>query len=230
MILTIAHIENWYNIFNAKYFNNSLPTIGKHYGESVYIELSKRKKVWGDFWYRAVQSQKMYRIRLSNYYERAEKAYQETLLHEMIHLYVRRQYNEGGHGYYFKRECNRINKDGWNLSRTTARTEDDKPNFKSNTTKTILLFKRNEDDKIWAASISPIKKYYYINWLNRSTALELLDIIEVPNNAILDNWSVCRTRLYSYPFTKEVAHKMFPTAILSGNPHFNQKNVWSIPK
>ena len=66
---------------------------------------------------------------MSNYYDSPEKVKQNTLLHEMIHIYEyythperfikHRKYSRryDAHGLFFQQIANRINRDGWNISK-----------------------------------------------------------------------------------------------------------------
>lgn len=62
-----------------------------------------------------------YTLKVSNYYDRTEKQYDNTIIHEMIHLYIEQNHiiDNGSHGRRFKAECERINKYGWDLSART---------------------------------------------------------------------------------------------------------------
>lgn len=114
MKLTLLYIENSFIKYNEKYFNGELvmPT----------FEITNSKRILGqmetkyDIFYK-----KRFIIRVSKYYDRTEKQYDETIIHEMIHQYISQKNikDNGSHGRYFKFMCSVINKDGWNLQRTT---------------------------------------------------------------------------------------------------------------
>ena len=81
MKLTLLYIENSFIKYNEKYFNGELvmPT----------FEITNSKIVLGqmetkyDMFYK-----KRFILRVSKYYDRTEKQYDETIIHEMIHQYI----------------------------------------------------------------------------------------------------------------------------------------------
>ena len=75
MELTIDFIKERFNRFNAEYFSNRLVT--------PRFEISQCRRALGDF----RNARTYYRIRLSDYYVRSERDFEQTILHEMIHLY-----------------------------------------------------------------------------------------------------------------------------------------------
>lgn len=115
MILTIAYIEQKFDLYNDLYFNGELITPN--------FEIINDKKQLG-----CLQSKYLYHnermdytLKVSRYYDRTEKQYDNTIIHEMIHLYIAQNHiiDNGAHGRRFITECARINKYGWNLSRCT---------------------------------------------------------------------------------------------------------------
>lgn len=64
-------------------------------------------------------------IRISDKFDRTEKDYTNTLLHEMIHVYIRQNKlkdTNRHHGEIFYGEADRINQYGWHISRTDSVT------------------------------------------------------------------------------------------------------------
>lgn len=114
MVLTIDYIKERFNKYNKLYFNGSLI--------EPSFKISKGKRVLGLMsWTQNFLGQKSYTISISKYYDRTEKQYDNTIIHEMIHLSIHQKKirDNGSHGRYFKAECARINRDGWDLARTT---------------------------------------------------------------------------------------------------------------
>lgn len=110
MELTIKYMEEKFDLYNEKYFYGLL--------KKPFFTIKNTARQLGCMnWKNGI-----YTISISKYYERNEFQYDNTLIHEMIHLYIRQQNipDNGSHGRRFKAECARINKDGWNLSRTTS--------------------------------------------------------------------------------------------------------------
>ena len=114
MKLTISYIESAFNKYNALYFNGVLrrPSFKITNSKCRLGTLATRVSPFGT---------KVHTLSISKYYDRTEKQYDNTIIHEMIHLYISQMniIDNGSHGRRFKAECARINKYGWNLSRTT---------------------------------------------------------------------------------------------------------------
>ena len=109
MELTIDYIRKKFKQYNSLYWNNKLI-------EPIFA-ISNSKRSLGTFSYNHCNHTK---ITISKYYNRNEFQYDNTIIHEMIHLYIHQMgIRDSGHGKYFKSECARINRDGWDLARTT---------------------------------------------------------------------------------------------------------------
>ena len=114
MELTIKFIETKFNEFNKEYFKGELITpIFKIIGAKSYLgQLS---------WKNKNKKRYDYVISVSNYFDRSEKDFCNTIIHEMIHLYIRQNNikdTNKHHGKVFYSIADRINKYGWDISRT----------------------------------------------------------------------------------------------------------------
>lgn len=110
MEVTIDFIKSSFDKFNKEYFNGALVT--------PVFEVSHCRRALGDFRRRY----KYYRIRVSDYYIRSQREIEQTILHEMIHLY-QSQFNcrDKSHGIDFKEKASDINcKGGWCISRLAS--------------------------------------------------------------------------------------------------------------
>ena len=110
MEVTTDFIKSSFDKFNKEYFNGALVT--------PTFEVSHCRRALGDFRRRY----KYYRIRVSDYYIRSQRDIEQTILHEMIHLY-QNQFNcrDKSHGIDFKEKAFDINcKGGWHISRLTS--------------------------------------------------------------------------------------------------------------
>jgi hypothetical protein len=70
-------------------------------------------------------------LMLNGNFSRSEKSLQETLIHEMIHMYINtvlKIYPRNPHGDEFYRIANNINRDGWNISETNELTDEESSN------------------------------------------------------------------------------------------------------
>ena len=114
MKLTINYIESAFNKYNVLYFNGVLkrPSFKITNSKCRLGTLATKISPFGT---------KVHTLSVSKYYDRTEKQYDNTIIHEMIHLYISQMniIDNGSHGRVFKQHCARINKYGWNLSRTT---------------------------------------------------------------------------------------------------------------
>ncbi len=105
----------WFALFNQKYFDGRLP-------EPALAVCKSRTRLGSLTWrYRRRLLAKQpcgYTIRISNYYDADETAFKSVLLHEMIHLYIvsGKIKDTSPHGTVFRREMQRINADGWQIS------------------------------------------------------------------------------------------------------------------
>lgn len=107
MILTTEFLYNKFNEFNEEFFDGSLP--------QIKIIIGKSRKSYGLFHFSIDRTTKVktpIHISISGYFERSEKEYCQTLIHEMIHYYI--AYNllaldEDAHGKTFQSMMNVIN-------------------------------------------------------------------------------------------------------------------------
>ena len=124
MIVTKKWIEKNYNEFNRRYFDGVLPQVKFHTSHS------QRRWGYAAYVYDMVNNTVTpYSLTISNYYDTSERVKQNTLLHEMIHIYeyytyperfVRHRKHErryDAHGKFFQTIARRINRDGWNISK-----------------------------------------------------------------------------------------------------------------
>lgn len=113
MELTIKYLTDKFEVYNMLYFNNLLP-IPK-------FKITSARHTLGQYKYNGLALYS-HTICVTDYYNRpTEKDYDQTLIHEMIHYFIKYMKIEdtSSHGRIFKQQCKRINKDGWDLARTT---------------------------------------------------------------------------------------------------------------
>jgi hypothetical protein len=113
MNITIAEIEEQFNKWNGIIFNDELPT--------PHFELCHTKSFLGQFQWREVLGTRTYKIRISNFYDRPFEYFVDTIVHEMLHYYIK--YNNikdtSSHGRVWKKYAADINKKyGLNIART----------------------------------------------------------------------------------------------------------------
>lgn len=108
-------LENWFALFNVRYFEGALP-------EPAFAVGRSRTRLGSLTWrykYKLFSRRPCsYVIRVSNYYDLDELQFKSVLLHEMIHLHIvsRRLKDSSPHGVLFRKIMNEINADGWHVS------------------------------------------------------------------------------------------------------------------
>ena len=120
MTLTTDILHTWFRQFNADYFGDELPV--------PRIALSKARTRLGTMSCRRVRkllrwTYTDFTIRISTYYECSEREFQETLLHEMIHLYIAYHNitDTSSHGKEFRQIMQRLNSEhGWHITVSTS--------------------------------------------------------------------------------------------------------------
>lgn len=114
MELTYSFLQEKFMEFNKRFFANELPIIPIH--------INRTRRQFGAYHFSRDYFRKETpdKITISNYYDRTEKEYCETLIHEMIHYFMSiKNIDRNGdpHGYYFIRMAKEIsNKSEYNIS------------------------------------------------------------------------------------------------------------------
>lgn len=105
MTITKTYLENKFNKYNNEYFGGKLimPTFRII---NTYRRLGQ---------YRGRTNT----ISISTYFDRDEKGFDQTLIHEMIHEWQWQTYRHVDHGNTFKAKAREINRYGWDISRLT---------------------------------------------------------------------------------------------------------------
>lgn len=126
MTITLSYLECAWEKYNKKYFKGEL--------RKPMFSIDNRKNRLGCFY------NNIPRISISKYYDRSEKQFDETIIHEMIHQYIRQNNikdTRPHHGAIFKSIAARINRDGWNIQ---TRCDLGNIGISSNKTKTYHVF------------------------------------------------------------------------------------------
>lgn len=112
MTITIKQINELFNEWNKKAFNNELPIPS--------FELMQTKRTLGQFRWRKIGIDKIgYTIRISTFYDRPLESYIDTIVHEMLHFYIRYKgiKDTSSHGRIWKRMAGELS-DKFNLTIT----------------------------------------------------------------------------------------------------------------
>lgn len=99
MIITLKEIREQFDIWNEKAFNNELPV--------PLFELMQTKRTLGQFCPRKIMGGYSYKIRISVFYDRPLQSYIDTIVHEMLHFYIKFKgiKDTSSHGREWKRRA-----------------------------------------------------------------------------------------------------------------------------
>jgi hypothetical protein len=202
MTLTISYISEKFEKYNNLYFNGSLKTpkfkISNSKRALGTLSISRRLNFYGGY-------TKEHTISISKYYDRTEKQYDNTLIHEMIHLYISQNdiIDNGSHGRHFKAECARINKYGWDLSRTTdvsgwklsEEAQKRLDNKLSNATYEIIVYQMYDTDNTqFIFKVAKGKALNYYNHLKYKCKAVKVKYFK-SNDNIFESLPTCRCRI-----------------------------------
>lgn len=104
--MTQEVLRDWFNEYNALYFNNELPM--------PKFQFSNARSFYGQFYSNYGKPW----IKMSLHFDRSEHDERQTFIHEMIHEWQWVHHYTDVHGYSFKMKAQEINrKGGWNIKR-----------------------------------------------------------------------------------------------------------------
>lgn len=106
MIITIPEIKKEFEKWNGIIFNNELPIPS--------FELMQTKRTLGQFKWRKIGLDKVgYTIRISVFYDRPFEYYVDTIVHEMLHYYIKYKgiKDTSSHGREWKRMAAKISRE-----------------------------------------------------------------------------------------------------------------------
>lgn len=117
MELTVQYLNNAFDKYNKRFFNNVLPPIE--------IKISRTRNCFGRFWSRKERNgnKRPLFIDISKYYKRSQHDIDCTLIHEMIHYYIcfMGMKDNNKHGVIFKGMAREISeKSDFNITITSS--------------------------------------------------------------------------------------------------------------
>lgn len=201
--LTTTYLEQKFNEFNSAYFKGELnmPT----------LVIFKSKRLNGQYSWKYNLKGELIKsvIRISNYYKRSEFDFCNTLIHEMIHLYIRQNNikdTRPHHGRVFYSIANRINKEGgWDIKRCNSNQ-----GIESNIKQDFVVAAFEQKGKRFVFVINEKKVGYYINHFESYAHYYINPIIFKTNNAKeFSNYCVCRSKVRGYYKTIDEFNKLF---------------------
>ena len=156
MELTREFIKSKFVAFNSEYFGGKL--------RMPRFEVIHTKNMLGKCdWETIGGIRTNYVICISDYYMLGEKKYCNIILHEMIHLHIRQngiKDTRRHHGAVFYSIADRINRCGWNISRT-----DDVTGYETAERKTYYLVAfLDSKNRYFLMAYNPKKEGYYLSY------------------------------------------------------------------
>lgn len=191
----LEFLKEKFRSFNALYFNselkepnfaifNSKHTLGLCIKSNIYNFIAQKYEI-------------MYEIKISKYYKLSNYDICNTLLHEMIHLYIFQKdlRDNSTHGNLFHNIANKINGWGWKIT-DKANLSDDIKLTKSNKNYNVFIvnFLNDKNNKKFIFVSSNKSVNTFLNHINKSSHIELITHF-ISNNQIFDKFPSCRTTI-----------------------------------
>lgn len=180
MIVTIPYIKEKFIYWNREAFNNELPV--------PTFELMTSKRTLGQYSYNRVLGETIHKIRISDYYDSLEKRINETIVHEMIHFYIKYKgiKDTSSHGPIWKRMARELSqKFDLNITRLSNAMGEISEATKEKKLKNgkkyeyVLLFKTTAD-KYGAAVVPPQKLYFFIKNFKNWNMVQQINCVYAP--------------------------------------------------
>ena len=184
MIITISEVKEQFDKWNGTIFNNELPTPS--------FELMHTKRLLGQFRWRRIGSDKLgYTIRISTFYDRPFALYVDTIVHEMLHYYIKYKgiKDTSSHGREWKSMAAKISrKYGLTITRTSPTGGGVSEHVlekaaEKNVAKFEYAIVCKMNDGHFGASVVPSNKLYYVApHLRDWNAVKEFKIVKAPWN------------------------------------------------
>ena len=156
MDITLDYIKSNFDKFNVKYFNGELIT--------PKFKITRVKSYLGQLSWKYINGERTnYLISISAMFDRSDKDFCNTILHEMIHLYIRQNNikdTRPHHGRVFYQIADRINQYGWNISRCDS-TEGCELTSKEKVTYNMVTY-INRNGKYFLMRYNKKKESFYL--------------------------------------------------------------------
>lgn len=197
MELTVSYLQRKFDQYNKEFFGNVLPFIK--------IRIGRSKKNFGTYQYTYSMSTGKcleQHIMISKYYNRTAKQYDETLIHEMIHYYIKFMgiKDNNSHGREFVKIMNRINSSSdFNINITRSSqglTSDIEDN------KVYRIMKFNYNGNTYYAKVSN-----NFNIRSYSKIINNVSFFRTKDN-YFSNWRTSCSRIHYHPISNEQLAKI----------------------
>ena len=170
MIITTEEIKKQFAYWNEKAFNNELPV--------PTFELTQTKRTLGQFCSGRFFGEPTYKIRISIFYDRPLSSYIDTIVHEMLHFYIKYKgiKDNSSHGRIWKRMATDLSyKFNLNIKRTNPAGGGindaiiERNTYKRDKHEYVFVCKLK--DGRYGASVAPSSKLYKLDNAFREWAL-----------------------------------------------------------
>lgn len=207
MKITLDLMNDWWNEYNAKYFNNELR-------KPHFIIKNSKSYLGKAFGYK-------HNLIMSNYYDRSEFEYKNTFIHEMIHFWEFQNFGKAGHGYNFKMKASEINKDGWKIKRCSDVENKNLINLKHDSVYVVNF--NYKDMNCFAKIPNSTARKVYMEYA-RNKYISNAKCYKVANSINLEKFNTCKSG-HKY-WASQFAQETFKPAIEKGELIWEACSVW----
>lgn len=196
MNITLDYIKRNFDKFNVKYFNGELIT--------PKFKITRAKSYLGQLSWKYINGERTnYLISISAMFDRSDKDFCNTILHEMIHLYIRQNNikdTRSHHGKVFYQIADRINQYGWNISRCES-TKGYKLTSNKKVTYNMVTF-IDGNGKYFLMRYNKKKESFYIGRFMKYNYKGIVWFTSTDNKKY-ELFPECRTRCWALVITKD---------------------------
>jgi len=203
-MVSVAHIKELYTEFNAKFFNNELPS-----ADSIRFAVMSLSPV-GQAWDRRSVGRGIW-LRISSRYDLTEPQLRNTVCHEMVHIWQYVTDRRDHHGYWFKRKAAEIRAidGGMIIERVYNPANEGKLVVKSDGVKSVIVSWFVDGRwRVGRVSEGCVNKY---GWLMRRYKDCGIAMYEAVGGELLAGMPKCRSRIIAWPMSEEnYMERVFP--------------------
>ncbi len=196
MDITLDYIKSNFDKFNVMYFNGKLIT--------PKFMITKAKSYLGQLSWKCINGERTnYIISISGLFDRSDKDFCNTILHEMIHLYIRQNNikdTRPHHGRVFYQIADMINQHGWNIS-VYGKTKDCKLTSKEKVTYNMVTY-ITRDGKYFLMRYNKKKESFYIRLFIKYNYTGIVWFTSTDNKKY-SRFPECRTSCRGWFITKD---------------------------
>ena len=198
MALTLDFIREQFNVINRKHFNNELLT--------PRFEITHVKSYLGQYHWEYSDDERIFCdsvIRISDMFDRTDEDITNTLVHEMIHLYIRQNKikdTRPHHGRVFYSIADRLNREGgFHIARTDSIDGCGLRDKSKKETYYIACFKSRGSGKCFQFAINKnYLKYYFKRFETFSSYYQNAFVFTSTDDKKYAHYTKCRKSVSGY--------------------------------